>query len=373
MRAFVLTSLIAGVAAAASPKIPSGVKYVTAPPEVNATARATLAAMFTGAPPTLNVKVPEKGVVMLGPFLGQRLAPLDMSGFLKVTAKIPFGNTMADMQSYGSRTPDESRALLALLRDFAPTPPVKIRPMTPQEMKLIWPFIAWDITEPVFIVESKDRKWVVSLDPTGTTPAWLEDLTSPCFTAAELAGKCLCATVEPAGRDWRVVYAEKKACADATAPQPKPVDADLAELRLVQLLQPEDVIGARITVEGLAGYSKRLLAAVIGALPSKTGTAAGVTLTVGVKEDGSRVWVTPAKKTPLPAATMSALVQAVRAVEAPAATGLVVFQLHLQLWGGPPFEREQFEESPFEWRAVMKDQKDPVDVETVVLKAWKQP
>lgn len=371
MRAFVLTSLVAGVAGAASPKIPAGVKYVTASPEVNAKAKATLAAMFTGTPPALNVKVPEKGVVMLGPFLGQRLARLDMSGFLKVTAKIPFGDTMADMQSYGSRTPDESRALLALLRDFAPTPPVKIRSMTPQEMKLIWPFIAWDITEPVFIVESKERKWVVSLDSTGTTPGWIEDLTSPCFTAAELAGKCLCATVEPSGNDWKVVYAEKKVCADA--PAPASADATIADINTLQLLQPEDVIGARITVEGLAGYSKRLLAAVVGALPSKTGTPTAVTLTVGVKENGSRVWVTPAKKTPLPAATMSALVQAVRAVEAPAATGLVVFQLHLQLWGGPAFAHDVFEQSPDEWRAVMKDQKGPVDVETVVLKAWKQP
>lgn len=372
MREFALTCLMAGVAGAVSPKVPAGVKYVTASPEVNARAKATLAAMFTGTPPTLNAKVPEKGVVMLGPFLGQRLARLDMSGFLKVTAKIPFGETMADMQSYGSRTPDESRALLGLLRDFAPTSPVKIRPMAPQEMKLIWPFIAWDITEPVFIVESKERKWVVSLDSTGTTPAWIEDLTSPCFTAVELAGKCLCAKVEPEGADWRLVYAEKKGCADTPAPKP-PTEVAVADLKALQLLQPEDVMGARITVAGLSGYAKRLLAAVIAALPSKTGTPAGVTLTVAVKEDGSRVWVTPAKTTPLPPATVSALVQAVRAVEAPGATGLVVFQLHLQLWGGPSFEREAFAESPDEWRAVMKDQKGPVDVETVVLKAWAQP
>lgn len=372
MRAFVLTSLVAGVAGAASPKIPSGVKYVTASAEVNATAKATLAAMFTGTPPTLNVKVPEKGVVMLGPFMGQRLERLDMSGFLKVTAKIPFGDTMADMQSYGSRTPEESRALLALLRDFAPTPPVKIRPMSPQEMKLIWPFIAWDLTEPVFIVESKDRKWVVSLDSTGTTPAWLEDLTSPCFTAAALAGKCLCATVEPAGKDWKVVYAQKTACADAPAASP-PEESAIADIKTLQLLQPEDIIGARVTVQGLAGYSKRLLAAVVAALPSKVGTPTALTLTVGVKQDGSRVWVTPSKKTPLPEATMKALGQAVRAVEAPAATDLVAFQLHLQLWGGPSFEHEAFEQMPDEWRAVLKDQKEPLDVETVMLKAWKQP
>lgn len=371
MRAFVLTSLVAGVAGAASPKIPSGVKYVTASADVNATAKATLAAMFSGTPPTLNLRVPEKGVVMLGPFMGQRLARLDMSGFLKVTAKIPFGDTMADMQSYGSRTPEESRALLALLRDFAPTAPVKIRPMAPQEMKLIWPFIAWDITEPVFIVESKERKWVVSLDATGTTPAWLEDLTSPCFTAAELAGKCLCATVVPAGNDWKLVYAQKKTCADA--PAAAPAEVAIADIKALQLLQPEDVVGARITVEGLAGYSKRLLAAVIRALPSKTGTPTAVSLTVGVKEDGSRVWVTPSKKTPLAAATMRAITEAVRAIEPPAATGLVVFQLHLQLWGGPSFEHEAFEQMPDEWRAVLKDQKGPLDVETVVLKAWKQP
>jgi len=214
MRASVVVSVLALSAFAQGPKVPANVKYLTASPAVNAKAKATLTKLFTGTPPALATGE-SQGVLMLGPFLGQRLSKLDMRGFLSITAVIPFGQTTASLKSYGARTPDEARALMGLLRDLAPVAPVKLRAMTPQEMKLIWPFVAWDLTEPLFIVAAGERKWVVSLDAAGTFPTWIEDLSSPCFTAEELAGKCLCAQVVPAGKDWKVVYAENKGCAGA--------------------------------------------------------------------------------------------------------------------------------------------------------------
>jgi len=166
MRASVVVSVLALSAFAQGPKVPANVKYLTASPAVNAKAKATLTKLFTGTPPALATGE-SQGVLMLGPFLGQRLSKLDMRGFLSITAVIPFGQTTASLKSYGARTPDEARALMGLLRDLAPVAPVKLRAMTPQEMKLIWPFVAWDLTEPLFIVAAGERKWVVSLDAAG--------------------------------------------------------------------------------------------------------------------------------------------------------------------------------------------------------------
>jgi hypothetical protein len=360
--------LLAGGSSAQRARVPAGVRYVAAAPEVNEKAKAALVKLFSGSPPSLDIE-PAQGVIMLGPFLGQRLAGLDMSAFLSVTANIPFGETMATMKSYGARTPDEARALMALLRDFAPVSPVKIRSMAPQEMKLIWPFIAWDITEPVFVVESGQRKWVVSLEPSTATPTWVEDLSSPCFTAEELDGRCLCATVQPAGNDWKLAYVEKKACAETARTSARPTGAMRAELLSVRLLQPEEVVGPRITAEGLAAYAKRLVAAVSDALPAK-GAPAAVTLSVAVKEDGHRLWVTPSKAAPLPPLELKSIAEAARRVTRPGATGLVVFQLHLQLQGGAKLEEEAFEDTPEEWRAAVSGQK-AMTVEAVVLKAWK--
>lgn len=362
----VLVVFGAGSSVLAAPKVPAGVRYVTASAAVNAKAKASLEQMFAQSPPKLEGGA--HGLLMLGPFLGLRLGGLDMSPFLPVNAVIPFGDTTAHMKSFGARTPEEARALLGLVRDFAPGPSPTIRPMSPAEMRLVWPFISWDLAEPLFVVESKERKWVVNFAPDGSELRWIEDLTEPCFTTTEGGGACTCLRVEPKGTDWQLGLTRKKSCANARAEATPPAPQDL---RLTRLLQPDDVLSKRVTADSLAAYIKRVGPALAAVASQTTQKPTALVVSVAVKESGERrLWLTASTKTPLPKATLDRLREALVQVEPPTTRGLVVFELHYQLWGGSPLPAETFESFPDEWRAVTTKHAEPVDVESLVLEAW---
>src|SRR5262245_705011 len=53
-------------------------------------------------------------------------------------------------------------------------PPKGPRATTPDEMALIWFYIGWDITEPVFTVEQAGRPLVVDFDEMGQSVVWIE-------------------------------------------------------------------------------------------------------------------------------------------------------------------------------------------------------
>lgn len=358
-------------------EVPSGVTYVPASAEVNARARAVLDKMFAGTPPAL-ASAPGDGLLLLGPFLGQRLERLDMSGFLKTDLVVPFGEFTAQMKSYGARNAAERKAMWALLRDLAPAGKVKVRGMNAAEMKVVWPFISWDLTEPLFIVEAGDRKWLIDFDEEGTSPHWVEDLTAPCFTAHELDGKCLCLEGRKVANEWRLAFVDSKPCLEG-APKKKndnPLGLDPSvELPMVKFLIPDAEMGRRLTVEQLAGYVKRLMATVNQpARANQKGARPGaLTVSVAVKPGGEhRVWVTAAKSHPVPAGLVKSVGEAMRTVEAPDPRGLVIFQLHVLLWGGgAKLDDEVFPNIPDEWAAIVSKESDRIDAESLVNKAWK--
>ncbi|MBL8910163.1 MAG: hypothetical protein JNM17_05590 [Archangium sp.] len=364
-------------------QVPKGVTYVVAKPEVNAKAKAQLVKMFTGSPPQLQVAESKAGIVMLGPFLGQKLAALDMSGFLKTDVIVPFGDVTAQMSSYGSRSPEEFKAMMKLLRDLAPSGAVNIRPMTPEEMKLVWPFISWDLDEPLFVVESEGKKWLFDFDETGTQPFWIEDLSAPCFTAEALKGKCLCARVMKKKGNYELAFLEGNPCVDAGAqsssPAPKNdnplgLDRSVVDLLVTKFLIANSLMEQRITVDALAGYIKRLMAQVTQlASKFKTGAKPGaLTLSVGIKPGGeTRVWVTSSTSLPVSAILEKALGDTLRKVEGPDPRGVVVFQLHLQFFGGAKPPEDAFPNIPSEWQLIVDKEKTRIDAESLVLKAWK--
>lgn len=355
-------------------EVPAGVKYVKADAAANAKARATLEKMFSNTPETLSDGA-SQGVLILGPFLGQRLSRLDMSGFLKTTAMVPFGETLAEMSSYGSRNEGERKALLELLRDLAPKAPVTVRSMTAAEMKIVWPFISWELSEPLFVVESPGRRWLVDFDESGSSVFWIEDLTAPCFTSAALKGKCLCADALKEGKAWKLRFVERKACMESQGEKnPLRLEPSLVDLKLVTFLIPISEMEKRITVEALGAYVKRLMSAASAvAGEHKAGASPGaMTVFVGVKPDGSsRVWVTPSQKRPLTATLVRSLAEAMRAVQAPTPRGMIIFKIHVGLFGTVELDEREFPDIPAEWKDIVDRLNDRIDAESLVEKAWK--
>ncbi len=53
---------------------------------------------------------------------------------------------------------------------------LKIRKLNPEELRIYWTMISWDITEPIFILESKNHKILaVFLAPNNLKIAWIDD------------------------------------------------------------------------------------------------------------------------------------------------------------------------------------------------------
>ena len=331
---------------------PPGVTYVPAPAAVNARAKATLERLF--AQPRLVLDAGDSEGLALGPWLGQRLGVLDMSRFQAVDTVADLNGTTSHLKTWAARTPDEAQALLALIAPLAPTGKPTIRPMTAAEMKRIWPFIAWDLTEPIFVVEG------------GAGLTWVDDLTSPCFSEAAADGTCVCTRAERQGRDWALRF-ERQRCPKRASLAQAPVAG--VELRNVQLLQPDAVMAQRVLVEAMAEDVAALERAVAGVVARNKGDPMVLAATVAVQPGGrQRVWLNAARATP--PALRAALQAAVDQVAAPATVGVVVFQLQLQLWGGPRLSTEPVAVLPDAWRAAAATHAGAVEPEVLAVESW---
>lgn len=147
-----------------------------------------------------------------------------------------------------------------------------------------------------------------------------------------------------------------------------------AELRTgnITLLQPdEDLQQKRLDVRSLANFvkgaqaaSERLLKP--ADLPPSTGF-----LVMAVREGNqTNAWldVTPA----LPPALEQQLVQAVRQLPpVPVANGTVIFALQLMINDAAPTTRQV--PQPPAWMPVIRSLREPLDMESLVLRVWPYP
>jgi hypothetical protein len=352
------------VVLAAPPAEPKAVRYLPASKALNSAARARLEEAFTEAPARLSALAGD-GPVIVGPFLAQRLSAADMGDFTPSRFVIPLGTKAeplnGEFRSWTAIGKQKAVSMLKALGPLAPKPPVKVRRLSGEELAIIWPFIAWDVTEPVFAVEGNGRVWVVDFDDAGKGVTWIEDLTQPCFTAAELDGRCLCASARKTKDDFQFFLAAgPKACpGEAAASAPSKDDP----VRSVRLMQPEAQIEKATTAGALAGYLKRLKAA----LPAvgTPGAKGAVTISVAAMPGGTRrVWVTPAAGAEVPPGLRDAL----KAVEALDPRGLVVFQLRVQ-FDDQQRKDDAWPELPPEWQAAAK-RSAKAALDDVVLAAW---
>ncbi len=137
----------------------------------------------------------------------------------------------------------------------------------------------------------------------------------------------------------------------------------------VILLQPEQVIGARVTVDKLAPYLKQVDTAATRALNAAKGVpASGGFLVVAMRPgEQSKIWLD--FNPPLPQALATALVDGARAVPVPAVKGTVVVAMKYGVGGG--IAPSHPVPSPAEWKEAGKAAGVPLEIGDLVDRIWK--
>jgi hypothetical protein len=154
---------------------------------------------------------------MVGPFLSEGLTQeklLNASRFVQAVYKIPWSkDVVPEMSGIAARSAEQRSALDAALEQWLPRGQnARIRQLKPEELALIWFYIGWDVSEPVFAVEVGARTIVVDFDEDGKSLFWLEDITEPCFRVAWEGGgleDCYCSTVEHRGNKYQVLFEKR--------------------------------------------------------------------------------------------------------------------------------------------------------------------
>ncbi|UOD28925.1 hypothetical protein INH39_26355 [Massilia violaceinigra] len=137
----------------------------------------------------------------------------------------------------------------------------------------------------------------------------------------------------------------------------------------VVLLQPDQVIGARVTVDKLAPYLKQVDTAATRALKATKGVpASGGFLVVAMRPgEQSKIWLD--FNPPLPQALATTLVDGARAVPVPAVKGTVVVAMKYGVGGGSAPSHAA--PSPAEWKEVAKAAGVPLEIGDLVERSWK--
>jgi hypothetical protein len=228
----VLAIVVFGAPALAQ-EVPEGVRYVPAPASTNAKAEDRLRAALASEPYQLaELGTTASPRLLVGPFLSGSLVAsgaVKPREFVQGRYSVPLSDDVKpEMPGIGAETATQRAALDAALTRAIPRGAVTVRRMTPSEMALIWFYIGWDITEPVFAVEQGGRTLVADFDEAGESLTWLEDISQPCFRVVWEGGGlegCFCSTTVHEGSRYQVVFersAEVESCSPAGTPTGTP-------------------------------------------------------------------------------------------------------------------------------------------------------
>ena len=224
---------LAGLEARAQ-DIPEGIRYSKAAADVNARAEASLRAVLAAEPRTLaGLGEPGAKPFLAGLFLSRVLLDtglVDATRFGKAVYRVPLTKDIKP-QSAGIVARDAGERSLfdeALARWLPASREFVVRPLTPDELALIWYYISWDLTEPLFAVDIGARTLVVDFAKDGRSVFWLEDISRPCSRFAWDGGAlpdCYCSVVVPDGPRRRVMFRAQPpnasgTCAGTSRPAP---------------------------------------------------------------------------------------------------------------------------------------------------------
>jgi hypothetical protein len=148
----------------------------------------------------------------------------------------------------------------------------------------------------------------------------------------------------------------------------------LVRLDSVTFLLPDATMGARITAQPFAEYVRRLqrAAEMVAQEPApEPARPTTVLVTVAVKPTGDRrLWVDAEAPGTLSAALRSSFEARLGQADAPGTSGLIVFQLRLQVWGGQAPVASAPWQVPEAWKRVGVSPTDRVTVEAFVEENW---
>jgi hypothetical protein len=249
--------------------VPEGVRYKYAAEALNAKARdkALVALSQTDAKQGLQTLFGTR--LICGPYLWEQIkSEPEMAAVQKgrVIFKIPVrenGNVTRTDEKEGKlfQSPEEiamfSKAF-AKIYDYEERR--KVRKLTAPELGLHWSMISWDITEPIFIVESKSRRILLA------------------FAARDLSVRMI--------DDYQLL-------GPGSATLPAAEQVEIVELNQVRLYVPIPQLRDRFgETEALANYVKSLQRATATVLSKEEQLdAKGLLLAVGIKSKrNTRVW-----------------------------------------------------------------------------------
>jgi len=166
--------------------IPPGIQYKKALPEANKAAKEMLKKLFSRTISDQDLMLLfENRTLICGPGLWYKIKDQESLSSLdkgKVFFQVPIldssGNAKQIQQLEGKLFQSSDEVLLfwkAFLQktDFSN---FKIRKLNPEELKVFWSMISFDITEPLFILESlKHKILVVFSSPTRLKIMWIDD------------------------------------------------------------------------------------------------------------------------------------------------------------------------------------------------------
>jgi hypothetical protein len=214
--------------------VPEGIRYSKAAADLNGRAEASLRAGLSAQPRRLaGLAEPGAKPFLAGLFLSRVLLDsglVDAARFGKALYRVPLTKDIKP-QSAGIVARDATeRSVLdeALERWLPASREFVVRPLTADELALIWYYIGWDLTEPLFAVDIGARTLVVDFAEDGRSVVWLEDVSRPCSRFAWEGGAlpdCYCSVVVRDGPRRRVMFRAQPptgsgTCAGTSRPAP---------------------------------------------------------------------------------------------------------------------------------------------------------
>jgi hypothetical protein len=182
--------------------VPAGITYLNASNELNTSTSKKLKDSLQTSPPSLRAYLSNKtpltleNATLVGHFLTERLkrrGGLNPEGITAMDVKVQLGEGMTTEQHGLILQNDKARAAFdSAFGKAIKLDKVTLRKLTANEMQMIWSWINWDLSEPIFVVEDGDDTIIFDFHEDGSLQ-WIEDISEPCvrFKGTDKEGKTL--------------------------------------------------------------------------------------------------------------------------------------------------------------------------------------
>lgn len=180
--------------------IPNGIRYKNAPAKANEEATQLLKKLFSGAATDQDVlSLFENKVLICGPGLwhdiktDEAMSKINTGkGVFQVPVLDDNGKIIRTDKLEGKlfQSPDEVLAFWKVFTQRTDFSDLEIRKLDPDELRIFWAMIPFDITEPLFILQSRKHKILtVFASPDKLKIMWIDDYQNISFMREKTSGK----------------------------------------------------------------------------------------------------------------------------------------------------------------------------------------